>query len=51
MKNWVDWVIVIAVVGALIRGYRAGLLATLFNFIGYIGGGFAGLFHLDPFCQ
>ena len=44
MKNWVDWVILLAVLTALIRGYRAGLLSTIFNFLGYIGGGFAGLF-------
>jgi uncharacterized membrane protein required for colicin V production len=44
MKNWVDWVILIAVLGALFRGYRAGLLSTLFSAIGFIGGGFAGLF-------
>ena len=44
MKNWVDWVILIATLAALVRGYRAGLLSTLFSVIGYIGGGFAGLF-------
>jgi uncharacterized membrane protein required for colicin V production len=44
MKNWVDWVIAVALLGALIRGYRAGLLATLFSAVGFIGGGFAGLF-------
>jgi uncharacterized membrane protein required for colicin V production len=44
MKNWVDWVILIAVLGALIRGYRAGLLSTLFSAVGFIGGGFVGLF-------
>jgi uncharacterized membrane protein required for colicin V production len=43
MKNWVDWVILIALVAALIRGYRAGLLSTLFTVLGFIGGGFAGL--------
>lgn len=43
MKNWVDWLILIATVGALIRGYRAGFLSTLFKFVGYLGGGFAGL--------
>jgi uncharacterized membrane protein required for colicin V production len=44
MKNWVDWIILIALVGALIRGYRVGLLSTFFSAIGFIGGGFAGLF-------
>ena len=44
MKNWVDWVILVATLAALFRGYRAGLLSTLFSAIGYIGGGFAGLF-------
>ena len=44
MKNWVDWVILVALLGALIRGYRAGLLSTFFSAIGFIGGGFAGLF-------
>jgi len=43
VKNWIDWVILIAVLIALFRGYRAGLLATLFNAIGFIGGGFSGL--------
>ncbi len=43
MKNWVDWVILVAVLGALIRGYRAGLLSTFFSAVGFIGGGFAGL--------
>jgi len=44
LKNWVDWVILVALPGALIRGYRAGLLSTFFSAIGFIGGGFAGLF-------
>ena len=44
MKNWVDWIILIALVAALIRGYRAGLLSTLFSVVGFLGGGFAGLF-------
>ena len=44
MKNWVDWVIALALLGALIRGYRAGLLSTLFSALGFIGGGFGGLF-------
>ncbi len=44
MKNWVDWVIAVALFGALIRGYRAGLLSTFFSAVGFIGGGFAGLF-------
>ena len=43
MKNWVDWVIALLLVSALIRGYRAGLLSTLFSVIGYLGGGFGGL--------
>ena len=38
MKNWVDWVILVALLGALIRGYRAGLLSTFFSAIGFIGG-------------
>jgi len=43
MKNWVDWVIALLLISALIRGYRAGLLSTLFSVIGYLGGGFGGL--------
>ena len=43
MKSWVDAVFVVAGLAAIIGGYRAGLLATLFTFIGYIGGGFLGL--------
>jgi uncharacterized membrane protein required for colicin V production len=43
MKNWLDWVILVALLGAFIRGYRAGLLSTFFSAMGFIGGGFAGL--------
>ena len=43
MKNWVDWIILVAVVAALVRGLRAGLLSTFFSALGFIGGGFAGL--------
>jgi uncharacterized membrane protein required for colicin V production len=44
MKNWVDWIILVALLASLIRGYRAGLLSTLFTVLGFVGGGFAGLF-------
>ena len=43
MKNWVDVVFVVAGLASIIGGYRAGLLSTLFTFVGYIGGGFLGL--------
>ena len=43
MKNWVDYLIVLALLISLLRGYKAGLFATLFRAIGYIGGGFLGL--------
>ena len=43
MKNWVDAVFVVAGLASIIGGYRAGLLATLVTFIGYIGGGLLGL--------
>jgi len=42
-KNWVDLVIVLAIAGAIFRGYRAGFSATIFSAIGFIGGGLAGL--------
>jgi len=44
MKNWVDVIFVLAGVVSIFRGYRAGLLATLFSFVGYLGGAFLGLY-------
>ena len=43
MKNWVDAIFLLVGVLALIQGYRAGLIATIFSVLGYIGGGLAGL--------
>ncbi len=43
MRNWIDWLILIAVLISLVRGYRAGLLSTLFSAVGFVGGGFGGL--------
>ncbi len=42
-KNWVDLVILLAIAGAIFRGYRAGFAVTIFSVIGFIGGGLAGL--------
>ena len=43
INNWVDIVIAVAVLSALIRGWRAGFFATIFSAIGFIGGGIAGI--------
>jgi len=43
MKNWVDAVFIIVAILAFIKGYKAGLLSTLFGVIGYIAGGLGGL--------
>jgi uncharacterized membrane protein required for colicin V production len=43
MKNWIDAVFILLSVLAIIQGYRAGFIATIFSVIGYIGGGLAGL--------
>ena len=42
--NWVDWVFVVALLFAFVRGYRAGFLSTIFRAIGFIGGGLGGLY-------
>ena len=44
-----DIVITLLLVLAIYRGYKAGLLATLFSVIGYIGGGLAALFYSVDF--
>lgn len=44
MKNWVDAVIVIFALFSIFTGFRAGLLTTLFSFVGYLGGAFLGLY-------
>lgn len=41
--NWVDLFFILSIIGAFFRGYRAGLLATVFSAIGYLGGALAGL--------
>lgn len=43
MKNWVDALFILAAALSFFQGYRAGFLATLFIFIGYIGGSLLGL--------
>ena len=43
MKNWVDILFVFAGLFSIVRGWRAGFLAMLLGFIGYFGGGLAGL--------
>ena len=42
--NWVDWVFVVALLFAFVRGYRAGFLSTILRAIGFIGGGLGGLY-------
>jgi len=42
--NWVDWVFVVALLFAFVRGYRAGFLSTIFRAVGFIGGGLGGLY-------
>jgi len=44
MKNWVDLVFLLAALVSFFQGYRAGLVATIFSFIGYIGGGLIALY-------
>ena len=44
IHNWVDWVFLLAFAIALIRGWRAGFLVTIFGAIGFIGGGLGGLY-------
>jgi uncharacterized membrane protein required for colicin V production len=44
MKNWVDLIFIALGVLSFYIGYRAGLLSTLFSFVGYLGGAFAGLY-------
>lgn len=43
MKNWVDVIFVVASVLSFFQGYKAGFLATVLKFIGYIGGAVLGL--------
>ena len=43
MKNWVDIVFIIASILSFFQGYKAGFLATILRFIGYIGGAVLGL--------
>jgi uncharacterized membrane protein required for colicin V production len=43
MRHWVDLIVVLAIAGAIFRGYRAGFLASIFSAIGFVGGGLAGL--------
>ena len=43
MKNWVDILFIVATVISFFQGWRAGFLATLFTFVGYIGGGLLGV--------
>ena len=43
MKNWVDVLFIVATVVSFYRGWKAGLLSTIFTFVGYIGGGLLGL--------
>ena len=41
--NWVDALLALLILGAFIRGYRAGFLKSIFSMVGYIGGGVLGL--------
>jgi len=44
MKNWIDAIFLFAALLSFVQGYKAGLLATLFSVIGYIGGGLLALY-------
>ena len=46
-----DLVIALLLLIALYKGYKAGLLATLFSVIGYIGGGLAALLYTVDFVR
>ena len=41
--NWIDIVLALLILGAFIRGYRAGFLKSIFSMVGYVGGGVLGL--------
>lgn len=41
--NWIDIVLALLIIGAFIRGYRAGFLKSVFSMVGYVGGGVLGL--------
>ena len=41
--NWVDLILSIAILGSFLRGYKVGLLESLFSAIGFVAGGLAGL--------
>jgi len=42
--NWVDWVLIAALLFAFVRGFRVGFLSTILRAIGFIGGGLGGLY-------
>lgn len=41
--NWIDAVLVVGALIALVRGYRAGFLKSIFAIFGFVGGGLLGL--------
>ena len=43
MKNWIDVFFILIAIVSFFQGYKAGFLATIFSFVGYIGGGLLGL--------
>ena len=43
MRSWIDAFFILVAVASFFQGYRAGFFATIFSFVGYIGGGLLGL--------
>ena len=41
--NWLDLVLALGALVAIIRGYRAGFLKSIFAIFGFVGGGLIGL--------
>lgn len=44
VHNWVDLIFLIAAALSIFRGWRAGLLESIFSAIGFVGGGVVGLY-------
>lgn len=52
MKPYIaDLIIAALLLLAIVRGYKEGLLATLFSIVGYIGGGLAALYYAIDFVK
>ena len=50
MKQYIaDLIIAVLLLFSIVRGYKEGLLATVFSILGYIGGGLAALYYSVDF--